>query len=206
MTVTVVGMGPGAAEYTTPLASQAVARADIVIAADKWLDSVDAAGAIKMSFQPLERMIETLKAKGGSENIAVLVSGDPSISSLLGVIRRALPELEVGVIPGVSSAQVALARLGLEWKDVAFVSLHGHPIELIDGHLTPGARLLLLTDAKHSPKQLGRYLVDRRWSGRAVVAERLTEADEKITKMPLADLADFQATQPNIVILELRGN
>jgi cobalt-precorrin-7 (C5)-methyltransferase len=198
--ITVIGMGPGALDYLLPVARAAIDDADVVIGAKKWR-AVAGEGRDYLDFD-LKKLVERLRA-GGDEKVAVLVSGDPGVYSVLGVIKRELPDTPVDVIPGISSFQVLFARLALDWDDVRLVSLHGRPMDRLWRSVAPGARLCVFTDEKNNSGRIGRELIARGFSGRAVVGEALTCTDEKITSMPISELAGRETRSPALVFLEI---
>jgi precorrin-6Y C5,15-methyltransferase (decarboxylating) len=64
------------------------------------------------------------------------------------------------VFPHPSAFSLAASRLGWPLQDVATVSLHGRPLDLIRPHLQPGARILTLTSDEHGPAALARLLTE----------------------------------------------
>jgi cobalt-precorrin-7 (C5)-methyltransferase len=198
--ITVVGMGPGGREYLTPVAATAIEQADLVMCAKRWRGAVgDGKECLDLD---LKKLVELLRADSG-ENIAVLVSGDPGVYSVLGVIKREAPGAPVEVIPGISSFQVLFARMALEWDDVRLVSLHGRPMDRLWRSIDRGSRVCVFTDGKNNPGRIGRELTERGFSGRAVVGEALTCAEESIVSMRISELCGCETGFPAVVYLEI---
>ena len=61
--------------------------------------------------------------------------------------------------PGISSMQLALARLGEPWEGVTFASAHGRDIGDVIETVRTHPRVLALTDYKHPPQAIARALV-----------------------------------------------
>ena len=120
-------MGPGAADQLTPAASAVLARAGCVVAAPRH---ANLAGT-HPNVIPLKGIPETLdrverELERGS--VAILVSGDPGIYSLLPAIKRRWPGRALRVLPGIGSLQSLCAAAGETWDDAAILSGHGRPL------------------------------------------------------------------------------
>ncbi|MGI9953210.1 precorrin-6y C5,15-methyltransferase (decarboxylating) subunit CbiE [Moorellaceae bacterium AZ2] len=160
--LTVVGVGPGDPAWLTPAAYQAVAEAEILVGGRRALQLFDFLDkerkTIDADLEGLYRYLISVKGRP----TAVLVSGDPGLYSLLGWLRRRFPPEEIRVLPGISSVQLAFARLGCGWEGATIVSLHGRPLNILDPYLEGLARqdllLALLTGGDNTPTAVGRYL------------------------------------------------
>lgn len=201
--ITVVGAGPGSPEYLAPIGQKAIDKAEIIAAGAEWLARLTGHPADKMDISPIDGFIGRIKKEGDTKRIVVLVSGDPGLYSLLHVIKREAPELELEVIPGISAAQVLFARLAGDWSDVDFVSLHGRPIDKLAGYLCHGAKLCIFTDNSNTPARVGQTVLAGGFDGRAVVGEDLTGPGESIAKLTFAELAGYEATNPALLYMEI---
>ena len=201
--ITVVGMGPGSPDYLPPVAREAVERADMLVGSAGRLALFAGHPGRKIDFHPLDKALDAIKAFAGAGNIAVLVSGDPGLYSLLPAVQRAVPGVEIKVVPGISCAQVLFARLGLDWSNVTFVSLHGRGTEPLRSLLGPGRRLCVFTDKDNGPSQIGRILGAGGLSGRAVIGEDLTGVDEKVIETDFGGLIKHEGSSACIVYLEI---
>ena len=61
---------------------------------------------------------------------------------------------EALVLPSISSVTLACARLAGPSGEVGVVTVHGRPLERVLLHVTPGARLLILSQDGDTPKSL----------------------------------------------------
>ena len=52
-----------------------------------------------------------------TQDVVVMVSGDPGYYSMLEAVRRNFEDTPIKVIPGLSSIQVAFAKLGMPWQE-----------------------------------------------------------------------------------------
>ncbi|MDE6657735.1 MAG: precorrin-6y C5,15-methyltransferase (decarboxylating) subunit CbiE, partial [Oscillospiraceae bacterium] len=119
----IIGGGTGMPEYLLPVAKKAIAEADCIIASKRFLEKLDIKHSELLDSIPefLEKLPERLK----HENIALLVSGDPLLYSLCRTIQKKYPEINLEIIPAVSSLQVLGAKFGLTMENIKILSLHG---------------------------------------------------------------------------------
>ena len=131
-TITIVGVGPGDPELLTLKAQDVIRSADYVAGFETVLGPVRRwihGEAMPMRYRDQEDVLEKLatSAKAG-KSCVVCAWGDLNFSSkeLLDRVRR---RADVELIPGISSVQVACARLGLTMETSMFITLHAR-----DGH------------------------------------------------------------------------
>ena len=202
-----VGIGPGNPAYLTPRAGEALRTADVVVGFETVVDYVrDRTDADRF---PCGYRDETAaltafatRVADGERGTAVLM-GDPNHSGyqFVGKLERAVDEASDGsvdlrVVPGVSSIQIAASRARTPIEDSTFVTLHKSGD--LDDDLrrlreTVGDRHLLMLPRPYDwmPGDIAADLLDHggRPDDTALVCERLTHDDERITRTTLADLA-----------------
>ncbi|MBI5637177.1 MAG: precorrin-6y C5,15-methyltransferase (decarboxylating) subunit CbiE [Nitrospinae bacterium] len=123
--ITIIGCGPGSAAHLTEEARQCAAGADIMIGSQRLLDLFPRHGGEKIvEGVNIEKVIREIAARRGKGNIAVLVSGDPGMCSLARPVIRHFGIASCRVVPGISSVQLAFARVGLDWYGAKIVSAH----------------------------------------------------------------------------------
>lgn len=203
--LTVIGVGPGSGEYVTPAARRAAAAAEVLIGGRKALDLFADLECEKMLITgDLERLRDfLLKIRG--RPTAVLVSGDPGLFSLLPWVKRQFPGEKINVIPGISSIQLAFARLACGWEDVVFLSCHGRSLEVLEPYLprlkSAQVRLAILTGGANTPPVIGRYLVDHGLEGLMVwVGIELGGDGEQTAWLTAAELSRSDFLGPGVVI------
>ncbi|WP_026620669.1 bifunctional cobalt-precorrin-7 (C(5))-methyltransferase/cobalt-precorrin-6B (C(15))-methyltransferase [Ensifer sp. WSM1721] len=106
---------------------------------------------------PFEKSVEAILVRRGSP-VVVLASGDPFLFGVGATLARRVDTSEMRTIPAPSAFSLAASRLGWALQEVATVSLHGRPLDLIRPHLQPGARVLALTSDENGPKALAELL------------------------------------------------
>lgn len=183
--VRVIGAGPGGEGCLTFEAQEEIGRADIVFAAERhaWL----AGGKLRV-LEPLEHALEEMRshwARGAK--VAVVVSGDPALYSLLPTLARAFGRENLTVTPGVGALQALCAALKEPWQDAAVLSAHGRALS--GSHLAHAVRThertFLFCDARHNPAWLCAALRDNGISGVEIaVGERLSYPDGRVVSGP----------------------
>jgi precorrin-6y C5,15-methyltransferase (decarboxylating) CbiE subunit len=136
----------------------------------------------------MDEVAAALRAHAG-RRVVVLASGDPGFYGIPVALRRLLPEAEIMTLPGVSSAQLAAARLGRPWHDLTFASAHGLDVEAVVTTAAEHSQVLALADAVRSPQAIAAALVAAGIVARVTVLERLGEPDERITTAGAAEIA-----------------
>ncbi len=140
--LSVIGIGPGDAEWRTPQASRLVAEADELVGYGLYIDLLGglAEGKPRQDFQlggEEDRCRYALERAGEGRNIALICSGDAGIYAMGalvmelmdrasddGGVSNAARRVEVVNAPGVSALQAASARAGaLLGHDFCAISL-----------------------------------------------------------------------------------
>ena len=131
-TITIVGVGPGDPDLLTLKAREVIRAADYVAGFETVLGPIRrwiTGEAMPMRYRDQEDVLERLAAHADTGKSCVVCAwGDLNFSSkeLLDRVRR---RAEVELIPGISSVQVACARLSLTMETSMFITLHAR-----DGH------------------------------------------------------------------------
>ena len=160
--ITVVGIGPGHKDYLLPAAVTAVQRSDYLMGGPRALALFSHLNkpqhVIDGDIQGTVHKLELLRKE---YKVAVLVSGDPGFYSMLNYLKRHFTEEEIKVIPGISSMQLAFARIGRPWQDAVFFSVHGRPLTGLAEIVRPGRVVAVLTDKHHNPGVIACFLRDK---------------------------------------------
>jgi precorrin-6Y C5,15-methyltransferase (decarboxylating) len=86
----------------------------------------------------------------------------------------------MAILPGRSAFTLAAARLGWPLAEVECFTLHGRPVSLLQTHIQPGARLLILSENAATPAAVAAQLVERGYGeSRLTVLEHLDGAKER---------------------------
>lgn len=188
--VYIIGAGPGSFDYFTPIAKKIIKKSDIIIAAKRLLE------IIKLNKQKIEitknlrKIINFIKENKKHKKIAVLVSGDPGLFSFMSIISRYLSNDDFEVIPGISSVQLAFAKIKIPWHDVKIISLHGRNTNELIKEIKRNKKIAILTDKKFNPVYLANFLIKNKIKNKKVyVCENLSYKDERILCTTFVGLA-----------------
>jgi precorrin-3B C17-methyltransferase len=138
-TLAIVGLGPGGPEHRTPAATRAVCEAEVVIGygpyVDQCADLLDGQEVVRGRMGEEEaRAAEALERAAAGARVALVSSGDAGVHGMAARTLAqvaALPVAErpaVEVVPGVTAALAAAARLGAplgdDWAVLSLSDLH----------------------------------------------------------------------------------
>ncbi|MGZ2504947.1 precorrin-6Y C5,15-methyltransferase (decarboxylating) [Rhizobium beringeri] len=142
----------------------------------------------RLSWQsPFERSVGAVLERRGTP-VVVLASGDPFLYGVGATLSRHVAADEMRTIPAPSAISLAASRLGWPLQDVATISLHGRPIDLIRPHLHPGRRIIALTSDEKGPGDLAALLTAAGFGqSRLTVLEALGGARERQRSAAAAD-------------------
>lgn len=186
--VFIVGVGPGCPELITPEALEAVEKADLLVGGRRQLDLFPHKKKKIEIGRGHWKILGTLE-KRKEQRIAVLTSGDPGFYSILTRVRDVVPPEKIIVIPGLSSMQVAFARIGLPWHDSDFLSVHGRSLGGFAKKVKGSKKIAILTDPRHTPGALAKLLTERGMGSRkAFVCEELCTSDERIMQSRVSEI------------------
>lgn len=202
----IIGVGPGREEYLLPISKREIERADCLVGSERLLalfrNLKKEEVLIKGHFETIIPYIKRYKSK---KKIAVLVSGDPGMYSLLEKISKVLKPQEYEVIPGISMVQLSFARIGENWSDAKIVSLHGRKTGDLTGEVRASKKVFLFTDSNFPPDRIAAYLLNNGLENRrAVVLENCAHTNEKVIDTDLRRLTEIKGWGLCVMIIEAR--
>lgn len=148
--LSVVGLGPGAADDLTQRARRTIERADLVVGYTVYVDLVREVFPGKRTLAtPMRREVERCEAAlaeaARGQRVAMVCSGDPGVYGMAGLcleLAEGRRDVEVEVVPGVTAATGGAALLGAPlMHDFAVISLSDllTPIEKIRARVVAAA-------------------------------------------------------------------
>ncbi|WP_319402670.1 precorrin-6y C5,15-methyltransferase (decarboxylating) subunit CbiE [uncultured Anaeromusa sp.] len=203
--ILVVGIGPGSREYMLPAAWEAIATAKTLVGGRRALETLAPPEAKRRVVDAdIEGLLNYIEEESRQGQVVVMVSGDPGFYSLLPALRRRFPRERLQVIPGISSVQLAFARVAEPWQDASLLSFHGR--EIADEVLLyrSGRMLSFLTDRLHRPKEIAERLLQLGWPETTLCwqCESLSYSAERVERSTLAKAAQQEGFAHAIFIVK----
>ncbi len=216
MTLAIVGLGPGAPEHRTAAAERAVREADVVCGYGPYLDQcadlLDGQVVRGRMGEEVERASEAL-ARARHARVALVSSGDAGVH---GMAARTLAlaagmDVHVEVIPGVTAALAAAARLGApladDWATLSLSDLQvpwATVERRLSGVAAAGLALALYNPASRSrsfARALDVLRVHRAPETPVAVATDVARPREAIATATLATLDASTVTMHSLVLV-----
>ena len=201
----IAGIGPGSPDYILPAARRAIERAEVLVGGRRALNSFARPGQLTYAVgSDIEGLVKFLREQIVQRDVVVMVSGDPGYYSLLETLRGQFPPETVQVIPGLSSFQVAFARIGLPWQTARVLSAHGREPEPAALAYTEEAILSFLTDGKNNPARIAAWLLEQGWPEQSSVwlCRDLSYENETILSLPLADVLQVRGFDSCVMVVK----
>ncbi|MFQ6160606.1 precorrin-6y C5,15-methyltransferase (decarboxylating) subunit CbiE [Sinorhizobium meliloti] len=201
----VIGIGEDGVAGLGDEAKRLIKAAPVVFGGARHLElAAPLIGGERHSWQsPFEKSVEAIVARRGRP-VVVLASGDPFLYGVGATLARRVDAAEMRTIPAPSAFSLAASRLGWPLQEVATVSLHGRPLDLIRPHLQPGARVLALTSDENGPKALAGLLAESGFGqSRLTVLEALGGASERVSRHLASGFAMEDLDALNVCALEV---
>ena len=207
----VVGIGEDGWTGLTGAARDTLSTAAVVYGSPRQLDLIsDSVDHGRTRLYPWrspmsQHLAEVLRAPP-APLVHVLASGDPMFHGVGASIVREVGAERVTMLPQVSSASLACARLGWDLAGTRIVSAVTGPPETVAGHLSDGRRVLVLSRDANTPYQVLNILRDNGFSGSRVrVLERLGGPAERIYDAMPETAGPGDVDPLNIVAVDCHG-
>ena len=191
--VTIVGVGPGDNGFVSLKAKQAIEEADLVAGFETVLNVIrpfiTSAEICSMAYRNQEDVLDYAVGKvREGKSLVVCAWGDLNVSAkeLLDRVRRRVDD--VHLVPGISSVQIAMSRLGISLEDVVFITLHKRDgvesaLEELVYYLEDGRRNVILLPSPYDlmPAGIAAGVIEKgvTASRKMTVFQRLTHEDEQ---------------------------
>ncbi|MEQ8228136.1 MAG: precorrin-6y C5,15-methyltransferase (decarboxylating) subunit CbiE [Rhodospirillales bacterium] len=179
--LSVVGIGEDGLDGLTARARKAVDDAAVLVGGDRHLSMLAEDARPRLTWgDGLDAGIEAIAGYAG-KSVCVLATGDPLN---FGIGKRLVERFGIDVmdiLPAPGAFALLAARMGWPLNDgtVRTVSCHAFPVDVLNRHLLPGMRLLILARNGETPAQAADLLC-RRGFGQSpmTVFEHMGGADE----------------------------
>lgn len=211
----IVGLGPGAPELTTPLATEALRGATDLVGYAPYLARVPERDGQRRhasdNREEIARARHALDLAVEGRTVAIVSSGDPGVFAMASAVFEAVElggtrwlGIDVQVVPGVSAMLAAAARVGAPLgHDFCVISLSDNlkPWEVVIQRLDAAAAadfVIVLYNAasKARPWQLGeafaRIARHRAGTTPVIFARAVSQPDERV------DIAILREADPSL--------
>jgi len=218
--LTVVGLGPGAADLRTPRATVALRRARYVVGLDQYVDQVrhllpPGTVTVESGLGAEEERARTAVRLATQGNAVALVgSGDAGVYAMASpALQLAGPDVDVDVVPGITAALAAGALLGAPLgHDHAYLSLSDlhtpWPVIVARLRACAGADLVLCLYNPRSARRTAQFdeavaiLGEHRSPDTPVgIVRDATRPDERVIRTTLDGLRKENVDMRSIVIV-----
>lgn len=207
--VTIIGAGPGNPDLLSRAALDAIDIADVVIGAHRALSGIDVPpDVVRCELVKTADIVAALTDAASWQRAVVVMTGDVGLFSGARRLVEALSgdaQVDVRVVPGISSASYLAARLARPWQDWRFASAHGVACDIL-AEAERAGELFLATSGGEDPSRLSGELVQAGFGDAHVtVAERLSYPDERITCATASEIAGQTFDDLNVMLIEFAG-
>ena len=207
--VTIIGVGPGNPDLLSRAALDAIGFADVIIGAHRALVGIDVPpDVVRCELVKTADIVAALTDAASWQRAVVVMTGDVGLFSGARRLVEALSgdaQVDVRVIPGISSASYLAARLGRPWQDWRFASAHGVACDIV-AEAERAGELFLVTSGGEDPSRLSGELVQAGFGdARVTVAERLSYPDERITCATASEIVGQTFDDLNVMLIDFAG-
>lgn len=207
--VTIIGAGPGNPDLLSRAALDAIDIADVVIGAHRALAGIDVPpDVVRCELVKTADIVAALTDAASWQRAVVVMTGDVGLFSGARRLVEALSgnaQVDVRVIPGISSASYLSARLARPWQDWRFASAHGVACDIV-AEAERAGELFLVTSGGEDPSRLSGELVQAGFGdARVTVAERLSYPDERITCATASEIVGQTFDDLNVMLIDFAG-
>ncbi|MBK8469468.1 MAG: precorrin-3B C(17)-methyltransferase [Actinomycetales bacterium] len=220
--LTVIGLGPGSRDLTTPRAQQAIRQASVVVGYRPYVAQVKdlLRPGVRIASTPMgkeeERTATAIRLAREGNNVALVCSGDPAIYAMASpTLEQGTEGIDLEIIPGVTASLAASAILGAplghdhatislsdlhtDWATILTRLRAAAEADLVTVLYNPRSR----TRLHHLPDALAIFAEHRPPTTPVAVVE---EADRPGQVVTLATLADFDPDVVNMNSLVVVGS
>ncbi|MCX7780590.1 MAG: precorrin-6y C5,15-methyltransferase (decarboxylating) subunit CbiE [Negativicutes bacterium] len=202
--VTVVGIGPGSPEYLAPAGKREIEKAKVLVGSQRALATFGSGNAeMYVIDKDIGSVLDFIAGKLANTDVVVMVSGDPGFYSLLTALRKRFSADRIRVIPGISSVQMAFARISEPWQGADFISMHGRQASDKALQYCPGKKLGILTDQNNTPATIAALLLAGGWpqEARAWLCANLSYADEEVQVFNLGEVTTIKGFEQCVMVV-----
>lgn len=200
----IVGIGEDGLDGLSPAGRTMIDDAEILIGGARHLAMIPADGRERLTWpSPIRLLLDRLEEFRGRQ-VCILATGDPMCFGIGGTVIRRVRRDEMLIIPAPSALALTCARLGWPEHEVELLTLHGRPLALLESHLYPRARLVILSDSAATPAEVAARLSERGYGeSRVTVLEHMGGPAERTLTGTAADWPHAPGADLNTIAVDL---
>jgi len=190
----IIGIGPGSDEYLTFKARKIAESVELLVGSKRALQLFPDSYAekIKLDSKDMGKYFKkAISAVKTGRSVAILSTGDPGFSGILKPVLDLSGNVDVEVVPGISSIQLCASKLRISWDEVNLITLHGKgdSLELLE-LISNGKPTMVLPN--FNVKETAEYLINNGVDSQRKVAvcDKLSYPDERIVETSLKEVLD----------------
>jgi cobalt-precorrin-7 (C5)-methyltransferase len=201
--IIIVGCGPGAGDYITPAAQAAAQKADVLIVSQRLKGLFPEVAAERIdSGMDVAGILGTMASRrDDGRQVVLLATGDPGIASLAQPVIRRFGRENCEVIPGISSVQVAFARLGLGWQEARIITAHSRNPQVSAADLREAGKIAILGGRPEAIAWTAGLITDLGGNRRVFLCEDLTLPGEQVREVSADELTSIPASTRAIILI-----
>jgi cobalt-precorrin-7 (C5)-methyltransferase len=201
--ILIVGCGPGAEEYITPAAKAAALRAEVLIVSQRLERLFPECPAERIdSGVDVEGALQVIAARrDAGKQVVLLATGDPGIASLARPVVRRFGIENCVVIPGISSIQVAFARLGLSWQEARIITAHSSNPQVSVSDLKKTDKIAILGGRPEALSWTAHLITELGGDRRVFLCEDLTLPGEQVREVGPEELTTLPVSTRAIILI-----
>lgn len=199
--ISLVGLGMGQEAFLTIAGQEAIEEADYLFGASRLLEGLQAKKEKYPYYlaKDIQPVLEKLVKKKERCKIAILFSGDTGFYSGCSNLYQALKlenDMDVRIIPGISTVSALSAKLGITWQDAKLMSIHGSEEAVwkskVLGALRQEKKLFLLLSGKEQLRQLGSLCESYAPTAQIYVGRQLSYKEETIERLTPQECSEYE--------------
>ncbi len=203
--VTLTGTGTGSEDVFTIQGRRACQEAQLLIGAPRMLKMAAIKGQRTYTAYKPEEIVRYIKEHPEYEKVTVALSGDTGFYSGARRLMECLDhesEIDVKVLPGISSVVYLSAKMGVSWEDAALVSMHGRRENLISV-IRGNKKIFVLAGTAESVRGICREMTEYGYGNLAVtVGADLSYDTELILSGTARELAEYEGADLAVLYVE----
>lgn len=186
--LTLIGMGEDGFDGLSAAARAMIEGADIIVGSDRLLAMLPTTKAERVCWpSPFDPMTDRIE-EWSDRRVVILATGDP-MNYGVGALIAPRFKNDLKIIPAPSAFSLAAARLGWSLPDVEMVSLHGRETSLLAQFISPGMRIIALTEGDATVRGAAQMLMSMHFGRSEVtVLEHMGGPSEKVASCPADSL------------------